>query len=112
MVDLSSAERRELVNVIMRSGHVAQSHIAAMRLRHEPADFLITVPMSPVGLFDFHRSEELVGAGRQSAREVLPSLLQALARREPVHRRLRRWIASLRPRDEEPTNERSVSPQD
>lgn len=93
---LTPAERRGLVDVILRSGHVAQCQIAAMRLREEPPDFLITVPVPQVGLFDLHRSSELVEAGRAAARQALPALRRALAGARPLRQRVRGWVASMR----------------
>jgi NTE family protein len=96
---LSSAERRGLVSVIMRSGHVAQCQIAGMRLRDEPPDFLITVPVQELGMFDLHRSRELVEIGRAAAKRALPALRLALARAVPVRARMRDWIDSVRRTD-------------
>jgi len=95
---LSPAERRSLVEVLLRSSHVAECQIAGMRLREERPDFLLTVPVPQVGLFDFHRSAELVEAGRVAAREKLASLRRALERAEPAARRLRRWVEAARGR--------------
>jgi NTE family protein len=97
--ELSAAERRGLVSVIMRSGHVAQCQIGGMRLREEPPDFLITVPVQELGMFDLHRSVELVEAGRAAAQRALPALRVALARAAPVRDRVRGWIDSVRRTD-------------
>jgi len=93
---LSPSERRSLVGVLLRASHVAECQIATMRLREDPPDFLLNVPVPQVGLFDFHRSAELIAAGRASAREHLASLHTALERSEPAARRLRRWVEAAR----------------
>jgi NTE family protein len=91
---LSPSERRGLVDIVARAGHVAQCQIAGLRLQTDAPDFLLTVPVPHVGVFDFQRSTELIEAGRQAAREALPRLRAALARAEPLPRRLRRWLGA------------------
>ena len=93
---LSPSERRSLMGVLLRASHVAECQIATMRLRDDPPDFLLSVPVPQVGLFDFQRSAELIAAGRDAARESLASLRAALEHAEPAAHRLRRWIDAAR----------------
>jgi predicted acylesterase/phospholipase RssA len=53
------------------------------------------VPVPRVGIFDFHRSAELIEAGRRAAEQQLPDLRAALERAEPLHHRIRRWLAPV-----------------
>jgi NTE family protein len=80
-----------LVEILSRASTVVQAHIAAARLREQPPDFLVQVPVR-LGLFDFHQSREAVQAGRAAAREVLPDLRRALAEALPLMDRLSRWF--------------------
>jgi NTE family protein len=80
-----------IVELISRVSVVVQCRIAASCLREAPADFLIHVPPPPVGIFDFHRSRELVEAGRAAARDALPAPRRALDAAAPLER-IRRWL--------------------
>jgi len=93
---LDANERRGLADVISRASYIGQCQIAALRLRDRPPDFLISLRVPDPGLFDFHRTAELVEIGRQAAREQLPALLAAVRRAEPGPQRLKRWLARRR----------------
>ncbi len=88
---VSSDRALRLIQVLVQTSRIVQCKIAAARLREEPADFLINVPVGDVGIFDFHRAAELVERGRDAAEKALPELEQALAARAPSSARLRTW---------------------
>jgi hypothetical protein len=44
-----------------------------------------------LGVFEFHRTAELVDVGRRAAEQALPELRSALAHAIPLRRRLRGW---------------------
>jgi NTE family protein len=90
-----SAEEAGLIAIISRSMAVVHARLAAALLETDPPDFMISVATPKVGLFDFHRSSELVAAGRAAAKDALPSLLSAINAAIPLHERVSRW---LRPR--------------
>jgi NTE family protein len=82
-----------LIEVLSKATGVVQARIAAARLREQPPDCLVAVPMrDAIGLFDFHRAGEAVDAGRLAAREALPEIRSALVSAEPLHQKLARWI--------------------
>jgi NTE family protein len=82
-----------LIEVLSRATGVIQARIAAARLREQPPDCLVTVPMrDEIGLFDFHRAAEAIDAGRIAAREALPEIRSALVSAEPLYQRLGRWM--------------------
>jgi NTE family protein len=82
-----------LIEVLSKSTGVVQARIAAARLREQPPDCLVAVPMrGSIGLFDFHRAEEAVEAGRAAAREALPEIRSALLAAEPLYQKLARWM--------------------
>jgi len=89
--DGTPATELGLVEILSRASTVVQAHIAAARLREQPPDFLVQVPVR-LGLFDFHQSREAVQAGRAAARQVLPDLRRALAEALPLVDRLSRWF--------------------
>ncbi|GIW44243.1 MAG: hypothetical protein KatS3mg077_1525 [Candidatus Binatia bacterium] len=80
-----------LVEVLSRASTVVQARIAAARLREQPPDFLIHVPVR-LGLFDFHQSREAIHTGRLAARAALPELLRALTEALPLVERMQRWL--------------------
>ena len=85
-----------LIDVLSRSSGVVQAQIAAARLREEPPNCLISIPVHTIGLFDFHRTAEAIAAGRTAAREALPTLLAALDAAAPLVHRVSRWLRSGR----------------
>ncbi len=89
-----------------------QARIAASRLRQQPPDYLISISLPDVGLFDFHRCAEAVAAGRAAARAALAELRIALASAVPLYQRLTRWLDAVaeRPRLLSPPNSRPSGP--
>jgi NTE family protein len=81
-----------LIEVLLQASRVVESRIAADRLRVDPPDVLVTVPVPKVGLFDFHRSRELVETGRAAGRRALPEIRAALGAAMPLHRRVGHWL--------------------
>jgi len=87
-----------LIEIVWHASRILAAQIASARLRDDPADLLIQIPVPDVGVFEYHRTAELVEVGRRSAEQALPDLRNALARAVPVRRRLQRWqrrVASL-----------------
>lgn len=94
-----------LVEILSRASTVVQARIAAARLRDDPPNFLIHVPLR-LGLFDFHRSREAIHAGRQAARQALPELRDALYRALPLVERVQRWFDMAATRWSDPRSNR------
>ncbi|MGH7819020.1 MAG: patatin-like phospholipase family protein [Candidatus Binatia bacterium] len=87
------AKQRRLSAVLSQASKVVQGRIAASRLREEPPDFLVSVPLPDIGLFDFHCVADAVTCGRQTAEAALPELRAVLtegSRRSRI-RSLGRW---------------------
>lgn len=80
-----------LLDVVARASDILAARIASSRLREDPPGFLLQIPVPDVGMFDLHRTAELVEAGRSAASAALPGLRDALARAVPLHRRLFGW---------------------
>jgi len=82
-------EESGLIEVILSASRIVESRLAAARLREHPADVLIEIPLPRVGIFDFHRSLELIAAGRATARRLMPEIKAAVHAALPLYRRLR-----------------------
>ena len=80
-----------LVEIVWHASRILAAQIASARLRDDPPGFLLQIPVPDVGVFEFHRTAELVALGRRATETALPGLRAALASAIPVRRRLRRW---------------------
>lgn len=88
-------ENLKFFAVLAQASRIVQSRIAAARLRDEPADFLINVPVGDIGAFEFHRAADLVERGYQAADKILPELERVLLA-SSAGRRLRDWWRTWR----------------
>ncbi len=96
----AAADDMGLIDVLTTASSIVQARIAASRLREQPPDYLISVSLPELGLFDFHRSAEAVAAGHAAARAALPAVYAALAATAPLHQRVTQWFngTTARPR--------------
>ncbi len=82
-----------LFEVLSKASGVIQARIAAGRLQADPPDFLLQVPVPDLGIFDLHRSSEMIGIGREAARAEIPRLRETLAGRRMS--RLPAWLRTF-----------------
>jgi NTE family protein len=68
-----------IANAMMDAFNIAQSRISRSRLAGDPPDVLITTRLGNFGLFDFHRADELIVAGREATRRAMPSIIEDIA---------------------------------
>jgi NTE family protein len=68
-----------IANAMMDAFNIAQSRISRSRLAGDPPDVLITARLGKIGLFDFHRADELIAAGREAARRAMPTIIDDIA---------------------------------
>jgi NTE family protein len=68
-----------IANAMMDAFNIAQSRISRSRLAGDPPDVLISVRLGKIGLFDFHRADELITVGREAARRAMPSIIEDIA---------------------------------
>ena len=61
-----------IANAMMDAFNIAQGRISRSRLAGDPPDVLINARLGKVGLFDFHRADELIAIGREATRRVTP----------------------------------------
>lgn len=57
--------------VMIDAVNIVHDRIARSRLAGDPPDILISPRLSDIGLFDFHRADELIARGQQAAERVL-----------------------------------------
>jgi NTE family protein len=66
-------------SAMMDAFNIAQSRISRSRLAGDPPDVIVNARLGNVGLFDFHRADELIAAGREATRRVIGDLLEHVA---------------------------------
>jgi NTE family protein len=54
--------------------NITQDRIMRSRLAGDPPDVLITARVSKIGLFEFHRADELIALGREAARKAIDEI--------------------------------------
>jgi NTE family protein len=64
---------------MMDAFNIAQGRISRSRLGGDPPDVLINARLGKVGLFDFHRAEELIAIGREATRRVIHDIAKDVA---------------------------------
>ncbi len=70
-------------SAMMDAFNIAQGRISRSRLAGDPPDVIINARVSKVGLFDFHRADELIEIGRQAARRAIPEVSDHIALTPP-----------------------------
>jgi NTE family protein len=68
-----------IANAMMDAFNIAQSRISRSRLAGDPPDAIITARLGNIGLFDFHRADELIAAGREAVRRTMPAIIEDIA---------------------------------
>ena len=58
--------------------NITQDRITRARLAGDPPDVLASPQLTQVGLFDFHRADEAIAAGREAAARVLPQIREIM----------------------------------
>jgi NTE family protein len=76
-----------IVAAMLDAFNITQDRIARSRLAGDPPDVLINARLSKIGLFDFHRADELIAVGREAARRALNEIAEVLAIEGQLHGR-------------------------
>ena len=74
--------------VMVDAFNIVQDRIARSRLAGDPPDALINPRLSGIGLFDFHRADELIERGHQATRREIEDIAREIDTRralEPRH---------------------------
>ncbi|MGQ0445431.1 MAG: patatin-like phospholipase family protein [Beijerinckiaceae bacterium] len=64
---------------MMDAFNIAQGRISRSRLAGDPPDVLVNARLGTVGLFDFHRADELIAIGREATRRVIHDIAKDVA---------------------------------
>jgi NTE family protein len=64
---------------MMDAFNIAQGRISRSRLGGDPPDVLVNARLGTVGLFDFHRADELIAIGREATRRVIRDIARDVA---------------------------------
>jgi NTE family protein len=76
-----------IVAAMLDAFNITQDRIARSRLAGDPPDVLINARLSKIGLFDFHRADELIAVGREAARRALNEIAEVVAIEGQLHGR-------------------------
>lgn len=67
-------EAPNVATAMIDAFNIIQDRILRSRLAGDPPDATIHARLNHIGMFDFHRAEELIALGREAARRALPNL--------------------------------------
>lgn len=65
-----------MATAMMEAFNITQDRIARSRLAGDPPDVTVRARVGKIGLFDFHRAEELIFIGREAARRAIADMAQ------------------------------------
>jgi NTE family protein len=68
-----------LAGVMMDAFNITQDRISRSRLAGDPPDVMISPRLAKIGLFDFHRAEEAITAGRLATERVIEDVREVVA---------------------------------
>lgn len=68
--------------VMVEAFNIVQDRIARSRLAGDPPDAMINLRLSDIGLFDFHRAEELIRRGEEAAKRHLAEMHREIDARQ------------------------------
>ena len=69
--------------VMVDAFNIVQDRIARSRLAGDPPDAMISPRLQDIGLFDFHRAEELISRGAQAVARQLDDIAREIGTRAP-----------------------------
>ena len=64
--------------VMVDAFNIVQDRIARSRLAGDPPDAMISPRLGSIGLFDFHRAEELIACGESAAKRLIDDITREL----------------------------------
>jgi len=68
-----------IASAMLDAFNITQGRISRSRLAGDPPDLMINARLGKVGLFDFHRADELIAIGREATRRIMPDIIDCLA---------------------------------
>jgi len=72
------SEAPSLAAVMVNTFNITQDRIMRSRLAGDPPDVLVSLKVGKVGLFEFHRADELIAMGRAAVRRSSDEILELL----------------------------------
>src|SRR5947209_6662407 len=76
---LGSPGRPGISTVMVEAFNIMQDRLTRARLAGDPPDVLISPRLGRIGLFDFHRAEEMISLGAEATEKALEPLDEILA---------------------------------
>jgi len=73
-LDRRSGEAPNVATAMIDAFNIIQDRIQRSRLAGDPPDATITARMEEIGMFDFHKADQLIEVGRAAAKRALPSI--------------------------------------
>jgi NTE family protein len=73
-----------MAQVMVDAFNITQDRIMRSRLAGDPPDVMVTLRVGKIGLFEFHRAEELIALGREAVRKAAPEILEAADQTRPA----------------------------
>ncbi|KPQ11948.1 MAG: NTE family protein [Saliniramus fredricksonii] len=68
-----------MAKVMLDAFNITQDRISRARLAGDPPDLMISPKLAKIGLFDFHRADEIIALGAQATRRAMPDIRELLA---------------------------------
>ncbi|OYZ42328.1 MAG: phospholipase [Novosphingobium sp. 16-62-11] len=69
---------RGISAVMIDAFNITQDRIARSRLAGDPPDVTVSPKLAKIGLFDFHRAEEAIAAGREAVERIVDDVHSAM----------------------------------
>jgi len=72
--DRAAGDAPNVASAMIDAFNIIQDRILRSRLAGDPPDATITARMQDVGMFDFHKADQLIDIGRIAAQRALPNI--------------------------------------
>ncbi|WP_424363786.1 patatin-like phospholipase family protein [Methylocystis parvus] len=72
--DRHAGDAPNVATAMIDAFNIIQDRILRSRLAGDPPDATITARMEDIGMFDFHKADQLISVGRQAAKRALPNI--------------------------------------
>ncbi len=72
--DRRAGDAPNVATAMIDAFNIIQDRILRSRLAGDPPDATITARMEDIGMFDFHKADQLINVGRMAAKRALPNI--------------------------------------
>lgn len=72
--DRQGSDAPNVATAMIDAFNIIQDRILRSRLAGDPPDATITARMEEIGMFDFHKADQLINVGRMAAKRALPNI--------------------------------------